>query len=90
MITGRRAAAETGEALVSEAIDQESFTTWPQSMTYPGDNNVDNRAQARCDAAFLKYDGMDSADSNFSYDYLIPDDTTWPSGDRFVVCVAYA
>jgi hypothetical protein len=26
MITGRRAAAETEEALVSEAIDQESFT----------------------------------------------------------------
>jgi len=63
---------------------------WPQSMTYPGDNKVDNQAQARCDAAFLKYDGLDSADSNFSYDYLIPDDTTWPSGDRFVVCVAYA
>jgi DivIVA domain-containing protein len=63
---------------------------WPQSMAYPGDNKLDNQAQARCDAAFLKYDGMDSADSNFSYDYLIPDDTTWPSGDRFVVCVAYA
>ena len=63
---------------------------WPQSKAYPGDNKVDNQAQVRCDAAFLKYDGLDSADSNFSYDYLIPDDTTWPSGDRFVVCVAYA
>jgi len=23
------------------------------------------------------------------YDYVIPDSTTWPSGDRFMVCVAY-
>jgi hypothetical protein len=63
---------------------------WPQSKAYPGDNKVDNQAQVRCDAAFLKYDGMDYANSKFQYEYVIPPGDAWPSGDRFLVCVAYA
>ena len=62
---------------------------WPQSMAYLGDSEVRNQAQARCDAEFLKYDGTDHASSGLGYDYVAPDSTTWPSGDRFVVCVAY-
>jgi hypothetical protein len=58
-------------------------------MAYPGDSKVRNQAQARCDAAFLKYTGLDYASSVLGYDYVIPDSTTWPSGDRFMVCVAY-
>jgi hypothetical protein len=62
---------------------------WPQSMAYPGDDKVSSRAEARCDAAFLKYDGTDNPDSMFTYDYIDPDNTTWPAGDRRLVCVAY-
>jgi Septum formation len=62
---------------------------WPQSMAYPEDNKVNNQAQARCNAAFFKYDGIVYADSNFDYEYVTPDNTTWPSGDRFLVCVVY-
>jgi hypothetical protein len=62
---------------------------WPQSIAYPGDNKINNQAQARCDAAFLTYDGAASSNSAFSYDYTNPDDTTWPQGDRFLLCVAY-
>jgi hypothetical protein len=58
-------------------------------MAYPGDDKVSSRAEARCDAAFLKYDGTDNPDSMFSYDYIDPDNTTWPAGDRRLVCVAY-
>jgi hypothetical protein len=62
---------------------------WPQSMAYPGDDKVSSRAEARCDAAFLKYDGTDNPDSMFTYDYIDPDNTTWPADDRWLVCVAY-
>jgi hypothetical protein len=62
---------------------------WPQSMAYPGNSKVDDQARARCDAAFFKYDGMDYQDSIFSYEFVPPDNTTWPSGDRFMACVAY-
>jgi hypothetical protein len=58
-------------------------------MAYLGDSEVRNQAQARCDAEFLKYDGTDHASSGLGYDYVAPDSTTWPSGDRFIVCVAY-
>ena len=62
---------------------------WPQSMAYPGDDKVNSRAEARCDAAFLKYDGTAYPDSMLTYDYIDPDNTTWPAGDRWMVCVAY-
>jgi Septum formation len=62
---------------------------WPQSMAYPGDNKVNSRSEARCDAAFLKYDGIAYPNSMFTYDYIVPDNTTWPAGDRWMVCVAY-
>jgi hypothetical protein len=62
---------------------------WPQSMAYPGDDKVSSQSQALCDAAFLKYDGSAYPDSMFYYAYTVPDNTTWPSGDRWVVCVAY-
>jgi hypothetical protein len=62
---------------------------WPQSMAYPGDDKVDSQSQARCDAAFLKYDGTAYPDSMYNYDYIDPDNTTWPADDRWLVCVAY-
>jgi hypothetical protein len=58
-------------------------------MAYPGDKSVSNQTQARCNYAFVKYDRMAYGASLFDYQYVIPDNTTWPSGDRFVVCVAY-
>lgn len=64
-------------------------TAWPLSLAYPGDQNIDNQAQASCDAAFFKYDGIDSQDSIFTYLYIPADNTTWPTGDRSLVCVAY-
>lgn len=62
---------------------------WPQSMAYPDDDKVNSRSVALCDAAFLKYDGSAYPDSMFYYAYVVPDNSTWPAGDRRVVCVAY-
>ncbi len=63
---------------------------WPLSMeSYPGDSKIDNEAAARCDAAFLAYDGTGYPDSALSYDYIDPDAYSWPPGDRRLVCIAY-
>lgn len=63
---------------------------WPQSLAaYPGDDAVNNTADDRCDIAFAAYDGTASDESSFTYDFLIPDSSTWPDGDRSLVCVAY-
>ena len=63
---------------------------WPQSLTaYPGDDAVNNTADDRCDAAFAAYDGATPDESAFTYDSITPDSSTWPDGDRSLVCVAY-
>ena len=63
---------------------------WPQSLAaYPGDDAVNNTADDRCDTAFAAYDGATPDESAFTYDSITPDSSTWPDGDRSLVCVAY-
>jgi DivIVA domain-containing protein len=63
---------------------------WPQSLAaYPGDDAVNNTANDRCDTAFAAYDGTAPDESAFTYDSITPDSSTWPGGDRSLVCVAY-
>ena len=74
--------SHTGEVFFSGDI-------WPQSFAYPGDNKVDNQADARCDRAFTAYDGIPPDQSAYNYIYLPPDSSSWASGDRSVQCIAY-
>ena len=63
---------------------------WPQSLAaYPGDDAVNNTADDRCDTAFAAYDGVTPDESAFTYDSIAPDSSTWPDGDRSLICVAY-
>ena len=63
---------------------------WPQSLAaYPGDDAVNNTAGGRCDTAFAAYDGASLDGSGFTYDSIAPDSSTWPDGDRSLICVAY-
>jgi len=63
---------------------------WPQSAAFPGDNTPYNQALNRCAAAFPAYvAGSVRNTANFAYETIAPDSSTWPDGDRLVVCVAY-
>ncbi len=63
---------------------------WSQSLAYPGDAEVWTQADDRCGSAFQAYvAGRLQYIAGFTYDYITPDDSTWPSGDRLVVCIAY-
>ena len=63
---------------------------WPQSLAFPGQDAVYSQANARCDAAFAAYDGIDASQSIFTFDTISPNiPPDWASGDRSVVCVAY-
>lgn len=63
---------------------------WPQSLAaYPGDDAVKNTADDRCNTAFAAYDGATPDESAFTYDSIAPDSSTWPDGDRSLVCIAY-
>jgi DivIVA domain-containing protein len=61
---------------------------WPQSLAYPGDQAIYNDGYVRCDTAFSAYDGIDSWLSAFTVVPSTPDSSTWPGGDRWLVCLA--
>ena len=62
---------------------------WPQSIAYPGDSATDKQADARCGRAYTGYDGISADQSAFTYEWDLPDSTSWLSGDRSVQCIAY-
>lgn len=61
---------------------------WPRSLVYPGDQAVYDHGHARCLTAFSAYDGIDSSSSAFGVVFSTPDSSTWPGGDRRLVCFA--
>jgi hypothetical protein len=63
---------------------------WPQNLAYPGDDALSNQADDRCSSAFAAYVAGNRRDlSAFTYDFVTPDSSTWPDGDRSLQCVAY-
>ncbi len=63
---------------------------WPQPLAYPGDGEIWMQADGRCGSAFQAYvAGRLKYITGFTYDMIYPDNTSWPSGDRLLVCVAY-
>ena len=63
---------------------------WPQSLAYPGDDQSYNQAVDRCADAFFAYvAGSMHNTVAFAQTEIVPDSSTWPTGDRLVVCVAY-
>jgi hypothetical protein len=61
---------------------------WPRSLAYPGDQAVYDDGLASCLTAFSAYDGIDSSLSAFGVVSSTPDSSTWPGGDRRLVCFA--
>ena len=63
---------------------------WPQALAFPGDDTAYNQAAYRCADGFSAYvAGSVHNTANFAYATIAPDSSTWPDGDRLVVCVAY-
>lgn len=62
---------------------------WPQSLAYPGDNEVSRQANNRCDTALDAYAGRPDHLVTFTDRSIYPGSTVWSSGDRLVLCVAY-
>ena len=63
---------------------------WRQSRAYPGDDQAYNQAAYRCADALSAYvAGSTHNTAAFAFTEIMPDGTTWPTGDRLVVCVTY-
>src|SRR6516164_7866389 len=63
---------------------------WPQALAFPGDDTVYSQAANRCADGFSAYvAGSVHNTADFSFETIAPDSSSWPDGDRLVVCVAY-
>ena len=62
---------------------------WPQSLAYPGGNEVSRQANSRCDTALDAYARHPDRLVTFTDRAIYPGRAVWSSGDRLVLCVAY-
>lgn len=54
---------------------------------WPGSDELVERADRVCDAAFEPYVGQSYITSDYDYGFYLPDELEWSSGERRVVCV---
>lgn len=64
-------------------------TFWPRNISFPGPVAIAKDGSATCNGAFLSYVGIAYPESMFTWTNIIPDASTWPSGDRGLHCIAY-
>ena len=57
--------------------------------SYPTSDGFVDYVIDYCDPAFADYVGKSVDDSDFEYDWLVPTQDAWRSGDRTVRCAAY-
>jgi hypothetical protein len=62
---------------------------WPQNSPFPGASTISKDGTAACNSAFQSYVGITYKKSIYTWTNVIPDASTWPSGDRALHCVAY-
>jgi hypothetical protein len=62
----------------------------PLGEPYPGDDDIDRRGLATCEAAFEKFVGIPFDDSRLGASYYTPWSETWLAGDRNILCVIEA
>jgi hypothetical protein len=62
---------------------------WPQNSPFPGNSTIIKDGNAACNTAFRSYLGIAYSKSIYTWTNIIPDATTWPTGDRALHCVAY-
>ena len=62
---------------------------WAKGGAYPGDSTISKDANAECDNAFSSYVGIAYSKSMYTWTNIVPDASTWPTGDRALHCVAY-
>jgi len=62
---------------------------WAKGGVYPGNSTINKDANAECDTAFSSYVGIAYSKSKYTWTNIVPDSSTWPTGDRALHCVAY-
>jgi len=62
---------------------------WAKNAPFPGANAITQTATAECNNAFQSYVGIASSKSIYTWTVTVPNQSTWPTGDRELHCMAY-
>jgi len=62
---------------------------WSKNSAFPGDQSVRKTATAQCNSAFQSYVGIAYPKSRYTWTLTIPDQSSWPGGERGLHCMAY-
>jgi hypothetical protein len=62
---------------------------WAKKGGFPGNAAIKKDATAACNGAFASYVGIAYSKSLYTWTDIVPDASTWPSGDRGLHCVVY-
>jgi Protein kinase domain/Septum formation len=62
---------------------------WPRNSPFPGASVISKDGTTACNNAFRAYVGIAYSKSIYTWTNIIPDASTWPTGDRALHCVAY-
>lgn len=75
----------------SEPHDSEAF--YAEDLAdgdFPGSDEINAQADAMCNQPFIDFVGKSYEESAYDYTWYSPTEQSWGSGDREILCVAYA
>ena len=75
----------------SEPHDSEAF--YAEDLAdgdFPGSDEINAQADALCSQPFIDFVGKSYEESAYDYTWYSPTEESWASGDREILCVAYA
>ena len=62
---------------------------WSKNTAFPGDQTIQQTASAECNKAFQSYVGIAYSKSIYTWTVTVPNQSSWPGGDRALHCMAY-
>ena len=75
----------------TEPHDSEAFDTGNvPDGEFPGEDAITEAAEQLCGPSFISFVGLDYSESLYDYSFYFPTEESWASGDRAVLCVAFA
>ena len=88
-VTGEVSAVPIVEC--SEPHDSEAFYSEDlPDGDFPGSDEINSSADALCNQPFIDFVGKSYEESAYDYTWYSPTEQSWGSGDREILCVAYA
>jgi len=74
----------------SEPHDSEAYAEFDLADgPYPGQDEINAQGDAGCVAAFATFVGIAFNESELKYNFYLPTETSWPQGDRRILCEVY-